>query len=67
MFCVLFDVREREGKGGTNNASSGSPHMSTFNIPTSPSITESSVTCLMPKVNMGNSRHPAKLHYGSLT
>ena len=43
------------------------PTMSTFNIPTGPPITECGVTCLVPEVNVGNGRRPAKPRYGSLT
>ena len=41
------------------------PTMSTFHIPTSPPITERGILVL--KVNVGHSKHPLKLCYGSLT
>ena len=41
------------------------PTMATFHIPTGPPITKRGV--LMPEVNVGHSKRPPKLRYGSLT
>src|SRR6266702_671049 len=56
--CVsLWSVWE-EGQGGTNKTSSQSPHMLTFEIPTSPSITKWGHTSLVSKTPVHCSKHP---------
>ena len=64
VYCLAC-VRGR-GKGG-QASSQPSSHMPTFQILSSPPITENGATCLMPKGKMHPGNHPVKPRYGSLT